>query len=107
MTDLAEPIANCLVFLATLIQRVPRVHESRVKDVPKGRFGTSEEIAEVCLFLASEQCSYMNGSGLGSGRRISDSLEQYNTYTARYLLKGYSTFCCLILVSCSVSISDE
>lgn len=47
-----------------LIERVPSVYESRVRDVPMGRFGTPEEIAEVCLFLASEECSYMNGSVL-------------------------------------------
>jgi len=47
-----------------LIERVPGVYESRVRDVPMGRFGTPEEIAEVCLFLASEECSYMNGSVL-------------------------------------------
>ena len=45
-----------------LIQRVPTVYESRVRDVPMGRYGTPEEVAEVCLFLASEACSYMNGS---------------------------------------------
>jgi len=45
-----------------LIERVPSVYESRVRDVPMGRFGTPEEMAEVCLFLASEACSYMNGS---------------------------------------------
>lgn len=45
-----------------LIKQVPSVHESRVRDVPIGRFGTPEEVAEVCLFLASEACSYMNGS---------------------------------------------
>jgi NAD(P)-dependent dehydrogenase (short-subunit alcohol dehydrogenase family) len=45
-----------------LIQRVPSVYESRVRDVPMGRYGTPEEMAEVCLFLASEECSYMNGS---------------------------------------------
>ncbi len=45
-----------------LIQRMPSVHESRIRDVPMGRFGTPEEVAEVCLFLASEECSYMNGS---------------------------------------------
>ena len=50
--------------MGDLIKRVPSVHESRVQDVPMGRFGTPEEIAEVCLFLASEQCSYMNGSVL-------------------------------------------
>ena len=47
-----------------LIERVPSVHESRVRDVPMGRFGTPEEVAEICLFLASEKCSYMNGSVL-------------------------------------------
>jgi NAD(P)-dependent dehydrogenase (short-subunit alcohol dehydrogenase family) len=47
-----------------LIRRVPDVYESRVRDVPMGRYGTPEEVAEVCLFLASDQCSYMNGSVL-------------------------------------------
>ena len=47
-----------------LIQRVPDVYESRVRDVPMGRYGTPEEVAEVCLFLASDECSYMNGSVL-------------------------------------------
>ena len=47
-----------------LIRRVPDVYESRVRDVPMGRYGTPEEVAEVCLFLASEECSYMNGSVL-------------------------------------------
>jgi NAD(P)-dependent dehydrogenase (short-subunit alcohol dehydrogenase family) len=50
--------------MTELIQRVPSVHESRVQDVPMGRFGTPEEIAQVCLFLASDKCSYMNGSVL-------------------------------------------
>jgi 3-oxoacyl-[acyl-carrier protein] reductase len=47
-----------------LIQRVPDVYESRVRDVPMGRYGTPEEVAEVCLFLASDECSFMNGSVL-------------------------------------------
>lgn len=45
-----------------LIEKVPSVYESRVRDVPMGRFGTPEEMAEICLFLAGEKCSYMNGS---------------------------------------------
>ena len=47
-----------------LIRRVPSVYESRIGDVPMGRYGTPEEVAEVCRFLASEECSYMNGSVL-------------------------------------------
>ena len=47
-----------------LIHQVPSVYESRIRDVPMGRFGTPEEMAEMCLFLASEKCSYMNGSVL-------------------------------------------
>ena len=47
-----------------LIQRVPSVYESRIRDVPMGRFRAPEEVAEVCRFLASEECSYMNGSVL-------------------------------------------
>lgn len=47
-----------------LIQRLPSVHESRIRDVPMGRFGTPEEVAEVIRFLASKECSYMNGSVL-------------------------------------------
>jgi len=50
--------------MSELIESVPSVHESRILDVPMGRFGTPEEVAEVCLFLASEECSYMNGSVL-------------------------------------------
>jgi len=45
-----------------LIQRVPGLYENRVRDVPMGRYGTPEEVAEVCLFLTSDACSYMNGS---------------------------------------------
>jgi len=45
-----------------LIEKVPSVYESRVRDVPLGRFGTPEEMAEICLFLAGGKCSYMNGS---------------------------------------------
>jgi 3-oxoacyl-[acyl-carrier protein] reductase len=29
--------------------------------IPAGRFGTSEEVAEVVGFLASDKCSYVTG----------------------------------------------
>jgi len=45
-----------------LVRRMPSVYEARVQDTPMGRFGTPEEVAEVCLFLASRECTYMNGS---------------------------------------------
>jgi len=45
-----------------LVRRMPSVYDARVRDTPMGRFGTPEEVAEVCLFLASRECSYMNGS---------------------------------------------
>ena len=50
--------------MENLVKQVPGVYEARVQDTPMGRYGTPEEVAEVCLFLASKECSYMNGSVL-------------------------------------------
>ena len=36
--------------------------ESMEKVIPCGRFGTPEEVANVALFLASKEASYVNGS---------------------------------------------
>ena len=33
--------------------------------IPCGRFGTSEEVANVCLFLVSDEASYVNGAIIG------------------------------------------
>ena len=42
----------------------PKGLESRLADVPLHRLGRPEEIAEVCLFLASERSSYVSGHNL-------------------------------------------
>ncbi len=52
---------------------VEAVFAARSKDIPLGRFGTSEEIADVVLFLCSGLAGYVTGAaidvdgGLGSG----------------------------------------
>jgi 3-oxoacyl-[acyl-carrier protein] reductase len=54
-------------------QDVEEVFAQRSKDIPMGRFGTSEEIADVILFLCSDLARYVAGAaldvdgGLGSG----------------------------------------
>ena len=37
------------------------VFAKRSENVPMGRYGTSEEVANVVLFLCSEEASYVNG----------------------------------------------
>jgi len=36
-------------------------YKARLKEIPVGRFGTPEDVAEVAVFLASEESSYMTG----------------------------------------------
>jgi NAD(P)-dependent dehydrogenase (short-subunit alcohol dehydrogenase family) len=40
------------------------VFAARSANVPLGRFGTPEEIANVVLFLCSEEASYVNGAAI-------------------------------------------
>ncbi len=42
----------------------PGMLKARLADVPMGRLGRPEEIAEVCLFLASGRSSYITGHNL-------------------------------------------
>ncbi len=36
-------------------------YQARLKEIPVGRFGTPEDVAEVALFLASDESSYITG----------------------------------------------
>lgn len=47
-----------------LIRRNPQLEEIFTKDIPAGRLGKPEEIADAVLWLCSPQATYMNGHAL-------------------------------------------
>jgi 3-oxoacyl-[acyl-carrier protein] reductase len=58
---------------STMLSAMPaEVQEARKKEIPLGRFGTPEEVANVALFLASDLSSYMTGNvvEIAGGRHI-------------------------------------
>ena len=51
-------------FNLTRMQREPGYRESRQSQVPLGRFGKPQEVAQAILFLASTEATYIHGSNL-------------------------------------------
>ncbi|MBR4407495.1 MAG: SDR family oxidoreductase [Clostridia bacterium] len=46
-------------------EQYPDVYKKTMDSIPMQRFGTAEEIGEVCLFLTSEKAKYITGETLG------------------------------------------
>lgn len=48
-----------------MTERLPQeVKEAYLKEIPAGRFGRPEEVAEAVAFLVSEKAGYINGQTL-------------------------------------------
>ncbi|MEU5401753.1 SDR family NAD(P)-dependent oxidoreductase [Streptomyces sp. NPDC005963] len=46
----------------TTVSHSPEIYAQVLQRIPARRLGTAAEVAEVCLFLASEQSGYVNGT---------------------------------------------
>ncbi|MCM2390979.1 SDR family NAD(P)-dependent oxidoreductase [Streptomyces albipurpureus] len=46
----------------TTVSGTPEIFDQVLQRIPARRLGSAEEVAQVCLFLASEQSSYVNGT---------------------------------------------
>ncbi|GGZ21656.1 3-oxoacyl-ACP reductase [Streptomyces inusitatus] len=46
----------------TTVSHHPEAFEQVLRRIPAGRLGTAEEVARVCLFLASEESAYVSGT---------------------------------------------
>ncbi len=55
--------AVCPGFISTdMVSAIPeKVKQELLKAVPMGRVGTPEEVAELCVFLASDKAAYITG----------------------------------------------
>lgn len=47
-----------------LIRRNPQLEEQLIRDIPAGRLGKPEEIADAVLWLSSPQASFVHGHAL-------------------------------------------
>lgn len=45
-------------------QEIDRVEDEMLKEIPMGRFGTPEEVANAAVFLASQQAAYITGTSM-------------------------------------------